>query len=616
MEKRRDDSRGEGRGRERGAALVLALMVALLLLLVGGALITNTMLSATNMIDATPEAQAYYGAEAGLQGALLALRGNASPTPLFVANPAGGVADGNKLDFRGAITNSVSNLAGDPTTTGFPARLSRWLQYNYTPAGGSYADRVVVSPGTYSPMTGVAYALRLSDLDNSTVVTYSTTGMFASGNNYVDLTNGVNTVRVQYNAQTATTVTAASPVSGQGFGSFTVTKTAGTGAATVPAGTTFNLKINLTAPYQGYIFMTGTLSGSVTPASSSLKLIFSNVSARVRGTLFAMSPLTGTTFAMSGSFGASSSLSFPLSVTVTAPEPERIQVASMGYGPRGARKVLAMEVDRFFWDIRPPAPVVIRGSDTAGDVATFELGNSNAKFYTGKDNSNIQAQLPTLAVSLKDWTVINNGLGKGSTVVDPKISVLDLDPVPTPWPATLTPVPTNGPSANSVKTPPSAQTPDFLQTADAARSFLNDLQSLAQGMSRYYVGPYTGYADSGNDAANVNNPAFTFIDGDCNLDGGSGLLVVTGTLTLKGADDFHGLILVLGGGTVYRSGTGNGNVLGSWLIAKFPRTGTGGFTAPTYDVSGGGNGSFQFDTKAVDDALRTLGMRVVGIAET
>ncbi|MDT7542370.1 MAG: hypothetical protein QOE33_2274 [Acidobacteriota bacterium] len=594
------------RARERGAALVLALLLSLLLLLVGGALITSTMMSATNMLDATPEVQAYYGAEAGLQASLLALRGNLAPNPLFVANPTGGIADGNKLDFRGAITPTISNLASDPTAAAFPTRLSRWLPYSYTPAGGAYADRVAITPGAYNPMNGIAYSLTVRDRDNSQTVTYSTTGTFNGGGTSVTFGSGANTVVVSYTPQPTTTVTAIPSIS-SGFGSFTVTRN-GTGAS-APSGTSINIKINVDAPYKGYIIMSGSISGSATNATCSLKITFSNISARVRGTLFTLS---ANPFLMNKPFGGVSTVTFPVQATVTAPEPERLLITSTGYGPRGARKVLTMEVSRFVYDIRPPAPVVIRGSDTAGDITTFDLGSSNAKFYSGKDAANIQTQLPTIAISLQDWTSIYNGLGKGSTVVDPKMSILDLDAVPNPWPATLTPVPT---ATGMPRTPPSAQTPDFLQTADAARTFLNELQSSAQNSSRYYT-TFNGYADATNDVAGLNNPAFTFVDGDCTLSGGSGLLIVTGTLTMTGNDDFHGLVLVMGNGTVVRSGTGNGNVLGAWLVAKFPRAGTGGFTAPSFNVSGGGNGSFQFDTKAVDDALRTLGMKVVGVAET
>ncbi|MDQ3907223.1 MAG: hypothetical protein M3268_02650 [Acidobacteriota bacterium] len=623
MEKRPAGERADRREGERGAALMLALMVSLLLLLVGGALITNTMLSATNMNDATPEVQAYYGAEAGLQAAMLVLRGNASPTPLFTPNPAGGVDDANKIDFRGAVTNSTSNLSGDPTSTGFPARLSRWLQYNYTPSGGSYADRVVVSSGTYSPMTGVAYALRLTDPDNSSVVTYSTAGVFNSGSNVATTTNGVGTLKITYNAQSSTTVTAYPQANAQSLalGTFGVTAT-GTGTIPVQSNTQLTLRVSTSAPYSGYMLVGGTITGSVTAAagvitSSTLKITFANASLRVRGTLFTFVGYSSGTSVSAYSIGGATGISpspFPLRVTVFAPSPERLLVTSYGYGPRGSRRQLTMEVSKYLYNISPPAPIVIRGSDTAGDLMTFDLGSSNAKYYTGKDHANIQAQQPTVAISLKDWKPANDGLVKGNTVADPKLSILDIDTIPSPW-ASPSPVPSTNPVGQQPGMPPTAQTPDFLVTADAARTFLNDVQTVAQNNGRYYTS-LSGYADSANNSANANNPALTFVDGDCTLDGGSGLLVVTGTLTLNGNSNFSGVILVMGTGKVVRSGGGNANIYGSWIVAKFSRTGTTGFTAPTFDVSGGGNANFQFDTTAIDNALHVLGLRVAGVAET
>ena len=151
---------------ERGAALVSTLLISALLLTAGGMLILTTSMSATNTVDAAAEMQAYYGAEAGLQATLHVLRGNVLPNPLFVANPPGSVAQQNQISFRRALTNATSNLAGDPTTGGFPPRLSRWLTYNYTPTGNAFADRVAISPG-YNPFNGIAYSVTLSDPDNT-----------------------------------------------------------------------------------------------------------------------------------------------------------------------------------------------------------------------------------------------------------------------------------------------------------------------------------------------------------------------------------------------------------------------------------------------------------------
>jgi len=146
---------------DRGAALITSLMVATLVLAAGGALILTTGMSTTTSIDATAEMQAYYGAEAGLQQSLNALRGNVTPS--------GGVAAGTKLTFRNAVTRDKTNASTDPTTASFPFRLSGWLQYNYTSTGSAYADRVKVNPtdNTYNPLTGVAFSVEIIDPDNT-----------------------------------------------------------------------------------------------------------------------------------------------------------------------------------------------------------------------------------------------------------------------------------------------------------------------------------------------------------------------------------------------------------------------------------------------------------------
>ncbi len=108
-------------------------------------------------------------------------------------------------------------------------------------------------------------------------------------------------------------------------------------------------------------------------------------------------------------------------------------------------------------------------------------------------------------------------------------------------------------------------------------------------------------------------PAFKFVDGNANLDGGAGLLVVTGNLTLSGNPDFEGLIMVPGGGSVTRNGGGNGNIYGAMIIAKFGST--GGFQGPTFNTNGGGNSLLQFDSEAIRRALNATGRPVLGVVE-
>ena len=437
------------RGGERGAALITALLVSTMLLMTGGALLTFATRTNLNAVHATAEAQAYYGAEAGLQDALNALRGNVAPNPLFAPNPSGGIAVENKLSYRKAVTRATSNLPTDPLTfpdgAPFPARLSRWVRYNYTPPGGSYPDRVTVSTN-YTPASGIAFSVVVSDPDDPT------------GDKRL-----------------------ASPT------------------------------------YQ----------------------------------------------------------------------PSRLLVTATGYGPRGAVKRMDLLVDRFRFGIAPPAPIVIRGADDPSSYMTFELGSSSAKKYSGEDRAKSEAQRPTVAVKLHDKDVALAGMTKGATIADPKLSILDIDSAPGGL--------------------PSAATPPFLATANAARAFLGQAESLAKRMGRYFTS-FNGYAGS------AALPAFTFVDGTCQLEGGAGLLVVTGDLVLRGNDGFDGIILVLGNGKVTRSGGGGGGTYGAFMIAKFNRT-SGGFLAPHFDVSGGGGSTIQYDSLSVITANSVGGRPSTGWVE-
>lgn len=166
----------ESRSSERGAALIMTLLIAALVLAAGGALILTTGMSATTAIDSTAEMQAYYGAEAGLQEALNILRGNITPHDVPI---------GTKITFRNAVTNSTSNASNDPAGAP-PLRLSAWLQYDYTPAGIAYADRVKVNPtdGTYSPLTGIAFSLEVLDPDNTPVANGDPTRLIIRSTGY------------------------------------------------------------------------------------------------------------------------------------------------------------------------------------------------------------------------------------------------------------------------------------------------------------------------------------------------------------------------------------------------------------------------------------------------
>jgi hypothetical protein len=267
--------------------------------------------------------------------------------------------------------------------------------------------------------------------------------------------------------------------------------------------------------------------------------------------------------------------------------PSRIQVQSTGYGPNGSVKRMEMIVQKTSFDFTPKAMLVMRGSDNNVDM-TFDIGSSAAKFYSGEDNASSGTNLPTFGVTRAgDKTVAEAAITKGATVQNsPQVQVV-----------------------------PDSDLPEWLTTADKARSFLNDMQIVARSMGRYYTS-FSGIAGT------TTKPEFTLVNGNATIDGGAGLLIVTGNLIMQGNPNFNGVILVIGEGTINRDGGGNGNVLGSIYLARFARSWPSSenglphpFLAPVFHTDGGGTANLEYDSEWVQKAKDALGDIVRDIRE-
>jgi Tfp pilus assembly protein PilX len=597
------------RSRERGAALITVMLISLLLLLAGGALIMVTSMSAANAADATAESQAYYAAESGLQAALGVLRGNDAPNPLFnttVTDPA------NKISFRKALSTSTSNAASDTYTLG---RLSRWLTYDST-----YTDRVVLS-NNYTPMSGMAYTVDgITDPDASDTVTFSTAGAITggtactvSGTVCEDFGSGGNTFRMTYTPHPSTTLPTGGSNTASDLGTFNISSVNGTTSFNSAPYPTFTLTITQTAPWPMTVSIPFTISGSVSKSSGNvtvaLNLNYPN------NTSNPVIELGGVGYTPSGV--NPSPLGVPLtttnqtlSMTVSPPEPRRLVVKVKGYGPRNAVKRMQMLVSRSAFDYKASSAITIRSADDNTTAMTYNAGNSAQYMYNGYDSSNGPA-LPAFSVTGDpDYTMLNN---LNSTLTNNN---------------TTTQNQMQGSPLWYSKVPVSSLSP-FLQTTDGtlgARALVDTLRGdamkattpgcdpLTQGATvcdRYFASGETP-SDFG---ASYPNGLLTFVDGDVDLPpaGGAGLLVVTGTLTLNGSSQFDGLILVLGGGRLVRTGGGNGTSLGAVVVASFGTT--GGFTAPTFNSNGSGNSTIRYDSEWVRKALTTAGPAVLGVSE-
>jgi hypothetical protein len=567
-------NRKSARAGERGSALITALLLSTLLLAAGGALVMTTAMSSTLAINATAEMQAYYGAEAGLQTALNALNGNVPP---FNNNaPA-------LINFRSVLEPSISNVPLDGATTSAQpfARMSNWLNY----ADTSATSLVNVSGS-------IAYKLNAVDIDNSKSVTYTMTGSFnGGGTSRTVASSGIGSSTLTYVPPATSTVTAYPAVTNQALGSFTMTVPL---TGSVKFDDRFTLTVTQTYPWYSRISFYGTVTGTVTAASSTVKIDFGNPTVDTDGVSYTLnsSPLTlNYVVAVGGTT--------PLQGTINSYNPKRVLIQATGFGPKGAQKRLQMVVSRYRFKIATPATIVIRGAD-AGTSANIAFGSSSAHADTGADVQNVESIKPAIGVSLADWNEVNNGIVKDQTVDDPQVGILDLDPVPPT--ASLSPAP-NDPNLP----PPSIPTPDYLTTADNARLFMATARKYAMDTGNYHSGNYSGAV--GSDAA----PRFLFIDGDCNLDGGAGLVIATGNVTINGGSAYSGIVMAMGKGNVQKSGGGGGKSYGSWIVARFDDTGN--FLAPTFDISGGGNSEFKFDSVAVKRANRMVGNIVQGVVE-
>lgn len=271
----------------------------------------------------------------------------------------------------------------------------------------------------------------------------------------------------------------------------------------------------------------------------------------------------------------STEVSDPDNTPVADGQPNRLLVRVKGYGPKGAKKQLELIVNRTNFNYNPPAMLMMVGAENCAALA-FNIGNSNAKDYSGHDRSS-SAVVPAFGATCDgDRDIEANTDGK-ETVALPKAATFD-----------------------------DTQLPVWLRSAENSRVFLEDQRALAISQNRYFT------SFSGNSGSS-SSPAFTFVDGNCDLDGGAGLLIVTGTLRMSGNPSFKGLILVLGGGTVQRDGGGNGEIYGAMSVARFNNTGD--FLAPSFNTSGGGTSTLQFDSLAVAEALGLSGPRVMGVHE-
>jgi hypothetical protein len=564
---------------ERGAALVMVMLISFLLLVVVAGLLLEAAMNTANVTDAIAEQQAYDAAESGVQSAISVLRGNTVPNPLIdPSKPAS--HQNNKIDFAKAIKLSTSNNPGDLSTE---ARLSRWVTYNYTPSGVANPDRVSVGSGTYAPSNGLAYSVSVRDPDNPLkIIALTTTGSIGGGGS--SKTFGVpfvNAATITYNSVTTGNVDVSTSSAGINLGSFTITKSGAFASSDLAiSDTPFEITVKMTAPLVATVILRGTIKGGniKTTSVGNVKLEFDSPISNLLGSIITV-PTSITPNAPNVNGGKTD-----LSVTITLSQPKRLVIRSVGYGPRGARKILEAIVQRDVFDGLIPATITLVGN-TVGSI--FKTGTTSLQqaTYSGADVLSA-GKIPPIGTT--------GGSGGLLSTVLSSLSCLGCNVDGNP--ADVTP-----------------ELPSWLKSTAEMDKNVTDLKSFAQSSGRYFTGGATP-PDFGD---NANGTGVTFIDGDANLTGaGGGILVVTGKLNLDSTFDFNGTIIVTGAQGVRRVGNGFGNLQGNLVVAPYDASNlAAGFSSPKYDISGGAVSNIIYKTSGLLFGSNRINTVLVGVAE-
>jgi hypothetical protein len=562
-------------------------------------------LNSQNVTDATAEQAAYNAAESGIQSAVNVLRGNVVPNPLLDATkPATDKA--NKIDFIKALRVTTSNLSTD--TTPYP-RFSRWLGYH-----GTCTDRVVIGATNCDAMTGYAYALSISDPDNTgTDLGYTTTGTIFDHDDgdptQITYGTGANRIIIKYYPVTVGGLDVSAGATSTNFGNFKVT-IQGTGAS-IPSFNRFEIVYRMTKPYAERRVIRGYIETNAS-ASAAPKIIFDAQTFSLMGSVMTLgfswgSPTNvsslgppqryGYEALMTGSSAGSDNI---VTGTVTSPEPTRLLLKSTGYGPRGSTKRLEAIIQKdLFSGLWAPATLTLVGPPSTTTPASsfiFNPGSSAVTVYSGDDIETTDIIPPIGTTNQDNLDVVEDSVNgqpphpfNGSVIGSPANVELEI--------------------------------PDYLSSPSALDSTIRSLATIARSSGRFFPNG----TQPPNFGDNATGTGITFCDGNCELSGnGGGMLVVTGTLTLKGNFNFRGLIIVTGPGGVQRSGGGNGLIQGNIVVAPYVGSRvedginpleTDNFLSPSYDLSGGGNSTVQYNSNAQANGLIAVSNFVLGVME-
>lgn len=263
-------------------------------------------------------------------------------------------------------------------------------------------------------------------------------------------------------------------------------------------------------------------------------------------------------------------------VTSTTDTNSQVTLTSFGAGPDNSRAVVQATV------LRVPIPNLPGAITMPGPNVTFRAGNSNASEANGYGYPAIAVNSTTSRTSAIDGIPENRrdnyqGLGYDGTTNPKTPSVVNMT-FPDPW------------------------------------GNLTQLQTLYQSLKG--MADFNSPSNPGFTLGTQLDPKLVVIDGDYTVPGGTtgaGILLVTGNLIFNGNIDYNGIILVIGKGSLTRTGAGNGNITGGVFVANIAgpdgninTTADNLWGNPTWDTSGGGTSDIDKVLSSENNALQLL----------
>ena len=283
----------------------------------------------------------------------------------------------------------------------------------------------------------------------------------------------------------------------------------------------------------------------------------------------------------------------------------KVLITSTATGPNNAKAVVEIAV------ALPPAP---SGSPMSfpsspgtvallGNSASFVGGNSNAKSLNGDDQcAAVSNGLPVVAASAAGSVA---GIKTSVTGSKPETYHTKVNGVSKDATTNINDI------VKQITTAQMTSAGYDLSSPSSLNSLMDSIRDLPQ--TAHMAGGTTSAAVPGG-MGTAGAQKIVHVAGDFTLSSaqtGFGILAVTGNLTFNGNINFTGIILVIGKGTMVRTGGGNGTISGAVWVANtagadgIPGTADDAMGAAVLNTSGGGNSNLQYCSTAINNALAT-----------